>query len=84
MHKSLEHVEFGDKLETIRGSAFYGCASMKRIKIPKVRVIKYVAFRFCSELMDVELSEDLETIGGYAFGSCPHLVRIAVPLKENM
>ena len=29
---NLEDVEFGDKLGTIRGSAFYGCASMKRKK----------------------------------------------------
>ena len=77
MH-SLEDVEFGDKLETIRSWAFESTA-LRIAKLPKCRVIGE-----CDQLMDVELSKDLETIEFAAFCDCPRLRRIFIPLKDNL
>jgi hypothetical protein len=79
---ALTDVEFGDKLETIRGSAFVGC-SLQKIKIPTVRTIEQGAFADCKQLTDVELP-DIEIIGQHAFNRCPRLQRIAIPLKDSM
>jgi hypothetical protein len=73
---ALTDVEFGNKLETIEGSAFSGYISLQNIKIPTVRTINLGAFGFCKQLV--------ETIGHHAFIRCRRLQRIAIPLKDNM
>jgi hypothetical protein len=79
----LESVKFGDKLELIGEDAFMG-TSLRHIKIPKVRIIRYFAFSECEQLTDAELSEDLERVEEGAFCRCPHLRRVALPLKDYL
>ena len=79
----LEIIKFGDKLEIIGEDAFLG-SSLRHIKIPKVREIKYFAFSECEQLTDAELSADLERVGGGVFSYCPNLRRVALPLKDYL
>ena len=81
---ALTDVEFGERLETIGADAFYGCGSLRSIKIPSVRAVQLEAFSYCEQLTDVEFGIDLETIGFNAFNSCRSLRRIAIPLKYNL
>ena len=60
--------------------AFYGCKSLKCIKVPSsVRSIGYQAFYDCEELEDVELVEGLSTVGVNAFWNCVSLQYIQLP-----
>ena len=70
-------------VEIIGEDAFMG-TSLRHIKIPKVREIKYYAFTECKQLTGAELSEDLERIENEAFNDCRRLRRIAMPLKHNL
>ena len=81
--ENLESV-VGDKLETIVGSAFVGCTSLKHLKLPSIITIKTSAFWGCKSLTDVELSERLQTIEMSAFNNCESLQRIAIPLKRGL
>jgi hypothetical protein len=90
--ENLTHVEF-DKLETVGDDAFMvsrdctsfafcRCTSLKRIKLPKVKIIGRMAF-LNSGVEDAEFGEDLETIGNSAFRGSK-LRRIAIPLRDEM
>jgi hypothetical protein len=81
--ENLEHVEFGDKLETISEGAF-GRSSLRRLQLPFIIVIESLAFWNCWALTDIELSERLEKIGTRAFWYCHRLQRIAIPLKRDL
>ena len=80
---NLEYVEFGDRLETIKGSAFAFCP-LKHLKLPSIISIEGSVFWRCESLVDIELSERLESIGECAFYFCKRLQRIAIPLKRNL
>ncbi len=54
-------------VEIIEGGAFLGCCSLRRIKLPGVRVIGESAFDACTALEDVEFGDKLETIEDHAF-----------------
>ena len=55
----LTDVEFGDKLETIQGNAFYNCRSLRTVTMPSVRTIGKEAFYDCYKLSDVECGESM-------------------------
>ena len=60
----LVSVETHDGLEKVEGRAFWGCISLRGIKLPGVREIEYEeAFNNCIALTDVEFGNKLETIG---------------------
>ena len=80
---TLLDVEFGNKLETIGSGAFFGCPSLRRIKMSSVRNIEGWAFNNCKQLTDVELP-DIEKNEHNAFNRCSRLQRIAIPLKDNL
>lgn len=79
---SLKSVVLGDKLETIRGYAFYG-ASLTDIKLPtSLKFIGGDAFAGC-DFEFIELPEQLEYIGGCAFNNCSlKSIRIPASVKE--
>ena len=77
-------MEFGNKLETIGGGAFWGCISLRQLNFPSIRTVEQDAFYGCTSLVDVEFGEELETIEYYAFDNCSSLRRIAIPLNDNM
>jgi len=79
----LTNVEFGDKLETIRKSAFSNCHSLRDVKVLTARSIEAYAFSDCHHLTDLELPE-VKKIRKYAFIRCTRLRRVAVPLKYDL
>jgi len=65
--RQLIYVEFHDDIEIIEECAFWGCHSLRSIKLLGVRIIKAVAFYNCYGLTDVEFGDKLETIEHSAF-----------------
>jgi hypothetical protein len=65
--KRLVSIEIHDGVEIIERYAFYECTSLRRIKLPGVKVIGQRAFDNCFELENVEFCDKLETIGFCAF-----------------
>ena len=82
----LVSIEMHDGVEIIEEQAFRHCRSLRRIKLPGVRVIEGHAFRVrggafqhCTALEDVEFGDKLETIEGGAFNGCTGLTNIKIP-----
>jgi hypothetical protein len=61
--QNLLSVETHDDLEKIERDAFLYCISLRRIKLPGVRIVERFAFCNCYDLSDVEFGDKLETIG---------------------
>ena len=76
--RQLISVEFHDGVEIIEEYAFYGCDSLKSIKLLGVRIIKELAFGYTG-LTDVEFGDQLETIEQQAFYECTGLTKIKMP-----
>ena len=67
-------------LESIPSSAFSGCSSLQRIRIPnKVATIGNDVFNGCSSLLDVSFGDSLASLGEAAFYQCTSLETIALP-----
>jgi hypothetical protein len=64
---NLVSIEIHDGVEIIEAIAFCNCKSLRRIKLPGVRVIEEYAFDDCTALEDVEFGDKLETIERCAF-----------------
>ena len=64
---NLVSVEMHDDVEIIEKYAFGNCFSLRKIKLPGVRVIEDEAFSCCTELADVEFGEKLKAIGNNSF-----------------
>ena len=78
--QQLVVVELNVGLEEIGGLAFFGCKSLKCIKVPStVKKIGVSAFHECTQLSKVELCEGLEEIAGFTFCVCYSLHCIKVP-----
>ncbi len=80
----LVSVEMHDGVEIIETHAFWDCRSLRRIKLPGVRVIEGAAFEggafsYCTALEYVEFGDKLETIKGSAFNGCTGLTTIKIP-----
>ena len=77
--RNLISVEFHDGVEIIEELAFYGCQSLRSIKLLGVRIIKANAFHNCRCLTDIEFGDKLERIEKYGFYSCIGLEKIRIP-----
>jgi hypothetical protein len=65
-------------VDTIEGEAFEECPSLKRVKMPGVKVVEADAFFGCRALTDVDCDK-LETIGVRAFFCCTSLWSMNLP-----
>ena len=77
--RNLIYVEFHDEVEIIEFEAFFGCISLKILKMLGIKIIKLRAFDYCSGLTDIEFGDKLETIEMYAFNDCNSLKTIRMP-----
>lgn len=67
-------------INDIPESAFEGCTSLAKIKIPaNVKSIKECAFSGCSRLFYLNISEGVNSIEDKAFSSCSSLVNLKLP-----
>ncbi|MDY3769069.1 MAG: leucine-rich repeat protein [Sphaerochaetaceae bacterium] len=68
---SFNELEYFTGLKEISESAFRGCSSLWKIRIPSnVEVIKSSAFRYCESLIDLKITSKIKSIGSYAFADC--------------
>ena len=51
---SLKELTFGKNLKSIGSKAFYGCASLEKIRVPKGTSIADDAFEDCPKLSEIE------------------------------
>lgn len=71
---SLVSISIPASVEEIRGSAFFGCSSLKTVTFEKGSKLKTVAgFSNCTSLTTIEIPASVETIGQYAFNDCTSL-----------
>jgi hypothetical protein len=77
-HRNLVEFECHDGVDTIEGFAFYECPSLKRVKMPGVKIVEADSFARCYALTDVDCDK-LETIGVGAFFRCKSLRSINLP-----
>ena len=71
---SLVSISQTASVEEIRGSAFFGCSSLKTVTFEKGSKLKTVAgFSHCTSLTTIEIPASVETIGQYAFNDCTSL-----------
>ncbi len=71
-------VQFPESLKTIDGAAFYGCAKLREIIIPKgVEFIGEDAFGACSGLEKFTILGNIKTEGSLFAGDCPTILEIA-------
>ncbi len=69
-----------EEIHTIDEGAFKGCASLKKVVLPKgLRYIGKGAFKGCRKLEEAELSPGITYIGDYAFHRCHSLKRAILP-----
>eukprot|EP00984_Skeletonema_dohrnii_P006839 scaffold2435_cov92-Skeletonema_dohrnii-CCMP3373.AAC.3 len=76
--EQLVSVKMHDGVEIVGRWAFSRCASLRQLKLPGVKEVRYMAFYDCGALADVEFGDNLETIGSNAFFRC-HIKRIKAP-----
>ena len=77
-HRNILEFECHDGVEKVEEDAFYYCPSLRRVKIPGVKIVEKWAFWCCRDLADVECDK-LERIGGFAFSYCDSLRSINLP-----
>ena len=80
--KLVEDLVIPDSVTIIRGGAFWGCTSLRRIVIPdSVTTIGSYAFYNCTRLTRVTFGENsqLTTIGEGDFYNCSSLTSITIP-----
>jgi hypothetical protein len=82
-HPNIEEFECHDGVETIKHAVFYRCPSLRRVKMPGVKVVEAGAFNGCKALADVDCDK-LERIGSYAFYNCPSLRSINLPSVKTV
>lgn len=70
----------GHIVRSIGFTAFFGCDTIKSVKIPNsIRYIKDAAFAVCKKLYSITIPEGVEYIGEKAFMGCPGLGFIYLP-----
>ena len=73
-----EYSPDGDLVTAVADSAFFGCATLKEIKLPgSVKKIGDYAF-YGSSLKSISISESVTQIGECAFSNCTSLTMISV------
>lgn len=82
-HPSIKEVTLGDKVTTIKTSAFRKCSGLTTINIPEsVRSIGSGAFDYCSSLTTISIPEGVTSIEGGILRECPQLTDIYCYIKE--
>jgi hypothetical protein len=82
-HPSIEEITLGDKVTTIKTSAFRKCSGLTTINIPEsVRSIGSGAFDYCSSLTTISIPEGVTSIEGGILRECPQLTDIYCYIKE--
>ena len=77
---SVQKIEIGNGVTSIRSSAFYNCYSLTSITIPDgVTSIGNYAFNSCSSLTSITIPDGIASIGEYAFYNCYSLASITIP-----
>jgi len=76
--EQLVSVKMHEDIEIIGRWAFSRCTSLRQLKLPGVKEVRYMAFYDCGALADVEFGDKLETIGSNAFFRC-HIKSIKAP-----
>jgi hypothetical protein len=73
-------VHIPDSLEKIEPWAFFGCSSLKEIRIPgSVTVIPEAMLSECTALETVVIEEGVTEIGDFAFAKCKKLKHVSLP-----
>ena len=76
----LTSVELQHGLQIIGNDAFFGCISLRNIKVPStVDVIGERAFRQCRSLVELDLPEGIILIPTGTFNGCSSLKKISIP-----
>jgi len=72
--------ESSDLLKEISAGAFWGCSSLKKVKIRSsiTRIDEYT-FHKCTSLREVILPSTVQAIGREAFSGCSKLVKVNLP-----
>jgi hypothetical protein len=77
-HQNILEFECHDGVEKVEGRAFFQCPSLRRVKMPGVKIVEERAFAWCKALADVECDK-LERIVWEAFFGCESLRSINLP-----
>eukprot|EP00980_Cylindrotheca_fusiformis_P012794 scaffold3136_cov102-Cylindrotheca_fusiformis.AAC.11 len=86
MHCSrLISVELPEGLQVIEEELFYGCKSLRTVKIPSsVTEICERAFCYCSRLTSFDLPHGLLKLGGRAFENCYSIKNVHLPSTASL
>ena len=72
-----------DTMTTIGDSAFYGCKSLREIRLPnKLTAIEEEAFEDCTALKSIDIPDTVTRIGFSAFSGCTNLSDVS--LSKNL
>ena len=83
-NKNIMSVEIPDTVEAIGASVFYGCRSVKTIRLPhNLKRIEDDSFYKCRVLEFIEITWGVEYIGKNAFKGCSSLASIQIPNTVN-
>jgi len=77
-NRTIEEVDFHVDVKTVKEYAFASCPSLRRVRMPGVRVVEGWAFADCGALTDVDCGK-LERIGRNAIWRCESLTIINLP-----
>ena len=78
----IEDVKMPDTITEIGETAFFGCKSLKSIKLPsKIKIINDSTFGLCNSLSSVTMGDYIEKIDTSAFYNCKKLKTVKMPNK---
>ena len=79
----IEDVKMPDTITEIGETAFFGCKSLKSIKLPsKIKIINDSTFGLCNSLSSVTMGDYIEKIDTSAFYNCKKLK--TVKMSKNL
>lgn len=65
-----------DRITTVSGQAFWGCASLKELILPNVETLSTNSVRGCTALLKVDLGSKVRTINTNVFYGCTKLATL--------
>lgn len=79
--RTLREVDLGESsIDIIEVQAFYGCAALSSVVLPKrLKTIESAAFEKCVSLSSITLPDTLVELGVMVFAYCTSLVSIKIP-----
>lgn len=67
-----------ERITAVAGQAFWGCTSLREVRLPNVETILTNAFRACTSLTMVELGANARTISTNVFYGCTKLAALII------